>query len=98
MHLLESPYQKEYAYRRSGGSAIDHLKKLGMLNSRMTLGHCVWANEDDIETLKESGVHICHNCSSNLRIRSGILPLMQYLDRGIPVALGIDEAGLNDDR
>jgi cytosine/adenosine deaminase-related metal-dependent hydrolase len=98
MHLLESPYQKEYARRRTGTTAINHLNKMGLLSSRMTLGHNVWASEADIEMLAGSGVHICHNCSSNFRLRSGILPLMQYLKRGIPVAIGIDEAGLNDDR
>jgi cytosine/adenosine deaminase-related metal-dependent hydrolase len=43
-------------------------------------------------------VCICHNASSNLRLRSGIAPVTEFMRRGIPVALGIDEAGLNDDR
>ncbi len=31
-------------------------------------------------------------------LRSGIAPAREFLSRGIPVAIGIDEAGLNDDR
>jgi 5-methylthioadenosine/S-adenosylhomocysteine deaminase len=98
MHLVESAFQKEYARRRTGGTAISHLNELGLLNPRMTVGHSVWANGNDIEMLAESGAHVCHNCSSNFRLRSGMLPLMEYLKRGIPVGIGIDEAGLNDDR
>ncbi len=98
IHLLETVYQKEYARRRTGTTAVKHLHKLGLLDSRMTLGHSVWSTEEDIEILADTGTHVCHNCSSNLRLRSGVLPLMSYLNRDIPVAIGIDEAGINDDR
>ncbi len=36
--------------------------------------------------------------SSNLRLKSGTADLNAFLASGVPVALGIDEAGLNDDR
>jgi cytosine/adenosine deaminase-related metal-dependent hydrolase len=98
MHLLETPYQKEYARRRSGGTAVDHIARFGLLGPRMTLGHGVWLNEADIERIAETGTHICHNCSSNFRLRSGIAPLNRLEAKGINVAIGIDEAGINDDR
>ena len=41
MHLLETAYQREYARRRTGGSPIRFLEKLGMLSPQMTLGHGV---------------------------------------------------------
>ena len=98
IHLLETIYQKEYARRRTGGSALEHLGRCGMLGPHVTLGHGVWMTEADIELAADTGTHICHNCSSNLRLRSGILPLNRLTWRGVNVALGIDEAGLNDDR
>jgi cytosine/adenosine deaminase-related metal-dependent hydrolase len=54
--------------------------------------------EDDIALCAHSGTRVCHNCSSNLRLKSGVAPVNRLLAAGIPVALGIDEAGLNDDR
>ena len=98
MHLLETALQKEYAQRRTGGSPVAHLKRLGALGPDMTLGHGVWATEADIDLIGETGTCLCHNCSSNLRLRSGIAPLNAYRRRGVTTALGIDEAGLNDDR
>lgn len=98
IHLLETVYQKEYARRRTGGSALVHLDRFGMTGRHVTIGHGVWMSEADIELAADTGTHICHNCSSNLRLRSGILPLNHVLRRGLNVALGIDEAGLNDDR
>src|SRR5262245_3594952 len=98
MHLLETFLQREYAQRRTGGSSVRHLQRLGALGPDMTLGHGVWATEEDIDLIAETGTCLCHNCSSNLRLRSGIAPLNAYRRRGIRVAMGIDEAGLNDDR
>jgi len=98
MHLLETAYQKEYARQRTGKTAVGHLADLGLLSPRLTLGHAVWLNEEDIELVAAHGVCICHNCSSNFRLRSGIAPLNFFSAKGIPVAVGIDEAGLNDDR
>jgi cytosine/adenosine deaminase-related metal-dependent hydrolase len=98
MHLLETPYQFEYARRRTGGSALAFLDRLGLLSPRLTIGHGVWMTSDDIACLAERGTCLCHNCSSNLRLKSGTLDLNAVLAAGIPTALGMDEAGLNDDR
>ena len=98
MHLLETAYQKEYARRRGGGTAVDYIRRRGMLGPRMTLGHGTWLTEGDIEILADTGTHVCHNASSNLRLRSGIAPVNRLEARGVNVALGIDEAGINDDR
>ena len=98
MHLVETAYQKAYAERRGGGTAVDYLDRFGLLNPRMTLGHGVWLNERDIERVAQTGTCICHNCSSNFRLRSGVAPLNHFTASGINVAIGLDEAGINDDR
>ena len=98
MHVLETPYQKAYARKRTGGSALAHLDKLGLLGPHFTIGHGVWMSEADIELAAERGVCVCHNCSSNFRLKSGMAPVNRFLARGVPVAIGIDEAGINDDR
>jgi cytosine/adenosine deaminase-related metal-dependent hydrolase len=98
IHLLETQYQKEYARRRGGGTAVDHLDRFGLLGPKLTLGHGVWLNEHDIDLVAETGTCICHNCSSNFRLRSGIAPLNAFEARGINTAIGLDEAGINDDR
>jgi cytosine/adenosine deaminase-related metal-dependent hydrolase len=64
----------------------------------MTLGHGVWLNAEDIDIVAQTGTCICHNCSSNFRLRSGLAPLNAWEKRGITVGMGLDEAGINDDR
>lgn len=98
MHLVETAYQKEYARRRGGGTALEYIDRFGLLGPRMTLGHGVWLNEADIDRVAETGTCICHNCSSNFRLRSGVAALNAFEAKGITTAIGIDEAGINDDR
>ena len=98
MHLVETAYQKEYARRRGGGTALEHIDRFGLLGPKMTLGHGVWLNESDLERIAETGTNICHNCSSNFRLRSGVAALNYFEKKGINVAIGLDEAGINDDR
>ena len=98
MHLLETAYQKEYARRRTNTTAVRYLYDHGFLGPHLTLGHGVWLTEDDIALVAETGTMLCHNASSNLRLRSGVAPVNHFLSRGVRVALGLDEAGINDDR
>lgn len=98
MHLVETAYQKEYAWRRGGCTAVEYIDRFGMLGPRLTLGHGVWLNEKDIDRLAETGSCICHNCSSNFRLRSGVAALNRFEAVGINTAIGLDEAGINDDR
>jgi cytosine/adenosine deaminase-related metal-dependent hydrolase len=98
MHLLETAYQKEYARRRGGGTAVEYIDKFGLLGPQMTLGHGVWLSESDIHRLGETGTCVCHNCSSNFRLRSGVAALNVLEANGVNTAIGMDEAGINDDR
>jgi len=98
MHLLETVYQKEYARRRTGTTAVKHMDKLGALGPWVTLGHAVWLTEEDVELVAHHKTCVCHNCSSNFRLRSGVAPINQLEKRGVTIGMGLDEAGLNDDR
>ena len=98
MHLIETERQAIFAERRFGRSAIAHLDALGCLGPEMTFGHGNWASRDDLDRLAACGCSVCHNPSSGLRLGSGIAPVNEMRRRGIPVALGIDQSNLADDR
>ena len=98
MHLVETAYQKEYAWRRGECTALEYLDRYDMVGPRLTLGHGVWLNETDIERLADAKGCVCHNCSSNFRLRSGVAALNRFEAKGINTAIGLDEAGINDDR
>ena len=97
IHLLETIYQKMYGTRNWGKSPLEHLNDLGFLGPEVSCAHGMWLTDSDMDILAETGTAICHNPSSNLRLKSGIAPLNRMLEKGVTVAIGIDEAGINDD-
>ena len=74
MHLVETPFQRIYAERRTGTTALRHLERLGLLGPRLTLGHGVWLTEDDIALAADTGTMICHNASSTCGCAAGSRP------------------------
>ena len=98
IHLQETVYQKLYGQTAWGKTPLQHLNDLGFLGPEVTCGHSVWTTEEDIEIMAATGTNVCHNASSNLRLQSGIAPLGRLMQAGIKIALGSDEAGLNDDK
>ena len=97
VHLQETIYQRMYGSRHWGKTPLAHLEDLGVLGPEVSCAHGVWLSESDIDILAQTGTTICSNPSSNLRLKSGVAPLNRMLERGVTVALGIDEAGVNDD-
>ena len=98
MHMLETQYQRIYAYKTWGKSFIRHLDDIGALGDWLTLAHMVWVEDDDIELLADRGVGVAHNISSNLRLRSGIAPVARMKAAGVKVGIGLDGHTLDDDQ
>lgn len=97
MHVLETPYQRSYGRRQHGKSLVEYLHDQNLLGPDVSLAHAVWATERDLDLLAKTGTSVVHNPSSNLRLKSGIAPAIEMLDRGINVGLGTDSIGLNDE-
>ena len=63
----------------------------------MSCAHSVWLTDGDIELLADAGTTVCHNPSSNLRLKNGIAPVNAMLAGGVNVAMGTDSTAINDD-
>lgn len=97
IHLQETVYQRMYGSRHWNKTPLAHLAELGALGPEVSCAHGVWLSEPDVDILAETETAICTNPSSNLRLKSGVAPVNRLLEHGVNVALGIDEAGINDD-
>jgi 5-methylthioadenosine/S-adenosylhomocysteine deaminase len=97
LHCLETPYQREFGLQSYGKSTVEHLYELGILGPDVSLAHAIWFTDRDIDICAETGTSVCHNASSNLRLRSGIMPAPLMLEKGVNVSIGIDGMALNDD-
>jgi cytosine/adenosine deaminase-related metal-dependent hydrolase len=95
-HLLETKAQEKLAQEKYGCSAVEYLQRIGYLSDRTSLAHCVWLNDDDVNILAQSQCTVVHNPLSNLRLGSGIAPILKYLQAGVNVSFGCDGAASND--
>ena len=67
---------------------MEHLRELEFLGPEISFAHAVWLTDGDIEALSGAGATVCHNASSNLRLKNGIAPVNPMLARGVNVANG----------
>lgn len=90
-HSNESKFDVEENLRRYGLRPIQTLERLGMFDVPKTLlAHCVWADSDEIDILKQYQVGVAHNPISNMKLASGAAPITDMLAKGIAVGLGTD--------
>jgi len=98
IHVQQTQLQKLYGLKRYGKSLIAYLADLDFLAENVTCGHCVWISEHDIDLLRRSGASVTHHPGCNLRVRNGISPVFELLQRGVVVAIGMDEKEVADDK
>ncbi|MCE2463879.1 MAG: amidohydrolase family protein [Dehalococcoidia bacterium] len=97
IHLVETYYQKQYGIRTWGKTPVAHLNDLGFLGPEVSCAHAIWLTDDDIDLLGQSNTTLCHNVSSNLRLKNGVAPVNSMWARGVNVAMGTDSTAINDD-
>ncbi|MCL2789256.1 MAG: amidohydrolase [Desulfobulbus sp.] len=97
IHLSENEEEVRACLERYGRTPVEHLESLGLLGSRVVAGHCVMLTPSEIALLAKRGVKVAHCLESNLKLASGIAPVVQMLEAGICVGLGTDGSGSNND-
>jgi 5-methylthioadenosine/S-adenosylhomocysteine deaminase len=98
IHLSETKKENEDALAQRHMTPTKVLDSLGVFNGRTVAAHCVWVDEADMGVLKERGVGVAHCPSSNMKLASGVAPVVRMLALGIAVGLGPDgPAGSNND-
>jgi 5-methylthioadenosine/S-adenosylhomocysteine deaminase len=82
---------------RYGMMPVVYLESLGFLDERVLAAHCVWLTDHEIEILARRGVGVSHCIESNLKLASGIAPVVKMLGAGVKVTFGTDGAASNND-
>lgn len=97
IHVSETKKEVDDSLAKRNLTPPQLLAKLGVLDGRVVAAHCVWANSEDIDILKQHGTGVAHCPSSNTKLASGVAHVAEMLNKHLNVGLGTDGfAGSND--
>lgn len=95
-HLAENDEDVAFSLERFGCRPGQYAQDLGWTGPDVWHAHCVKLDASEIELFARTGTGVSHCPCSNCRLGSGIAPLRDMLDAGVPVGLGVDGSASND--
>jgi len=96
VHLSETKTEHENCITTYGKTPAQVFCEHGILDVPCVAAHGVWITEADMEILAEKNVTVAHNPISNLKLASGLAPIVKMREKGINVALGTDGVSSNN--
>jgi len=98
IHLAETKAEFDEALQKRKKTPTKTLSDLGVLQGWTLAAHAVWLDPADFALLRAAGTGISHCPSSNMKLASGVAPVLKMMQAGIAVGLGTDGvAGSNND-
>jgi 5-methylthioadenosine/S-adenosylhomocysteine deaminase len=95
-HTAETRQEVAYCLKKYKKRPVEVLFQAGILDRRTLLTHCCWLNKKEIKILAQSGASVVHCPISNMKLASGIMPLLAILKAEVNVSLGTDGACSNN--
>jgi cytosine/adenosine deaminase-related metal-dependent hydrolase len=90
-HVYETRVQAAAARQPpSRSSLLDVLAQAGLLTEKLGIVHGVWLTAREIAQIAAAGACVVHNPVSNLKLKSGVAPILDLHRAGIDIALGCD--------
>lgn len=95
-HMSETEKEVQECMERYGMTPPAFFDSLGLFDFGGGIFHGVHVDDEDYGVFKRRNLSIVTNPASNGKLASGIAPIKQYLQKGIPVAIGTDGASSNN--
>tara|TARA_B110000459_G_C16563935_1_gene472972 strand:- start:878 stop:1558 length:681 start_codon:yes stop_codon:yes gene_type:complete len=95
--MSESPFELQYSKDTFGKTSVEFYESIGFLDGPTIAAHMIWPTAVEIPILVERKIGVIHNPTSNMKIASGISPIVEMLQAGVHIGLGTDGAASNND-
>ena len=98
-HVYETRGQALIArdqFAHYGGSLINYLDSAGLLGPRLNIVHSVWISRPEMERMAAADAGIVLNHLSNMKLKSGIAPVVDLREAGVRLGLGCDNCSGSD--
>src|SRR5207244_5835571 len=80
-HAAEQREEVAVVKAQTGLDNIAYLDSIALATDRLCAAHCVWATETEQQILAERKVNVLHCPGSNLKLGSGIAPIVEMRER-----------------
>ena len=95
-HIHETADEIQDSLKQYGMRPLERLARLGLLGPNFIGVHAVHVNDAEIDLLAQHGCHVAHCPSSNLKLASGLAPVVELMRAGVNVGIGTDGAASNN--
>ena len=95
-HLAETQDEETFCLAKFGHRPVEYMETLGWVGQDVWFAHSVHINQAEIGVYAQTGCGVAHCPSSNMRLASGIAPILKMLAAGVRVGLGVDGSASND--
>jgi len=95
-HLAETQDEEVFCLEQFGYRPVEYMEVLNWIGSDVWFAHSVHVNHSEIDLYGMAGCGVAHCPSSNMRLASGIAPVLEMLACGVRVGLGVDGSASND--
>ena len=95
-HLAETADEEDFCLEKFGHRPVAYMQEVGWIGEDVWFAHSVHVNQDEIQLYARTGCGVAHCPGSNMRLASGIAPIVNMLTAGVKVGLGVDGSASND--
>ncbi|MBB6732029.1 8-oxoguanine deaminase [Cohnella zeiphila] len=95
-HLAETLDEEAYCLEKFGVRPLEYMEKHGWVGDDVWFAHGIHFDDGEISLLGKHSCGVAHCPSSNMKLSSGVLPLLKMRDAGVRVGLGVDGSASND--
>ena len=95
-HLAETQDEEAFCLETFGLRPVALMESLDWIGEDVWFAHSVHVNDEEIDLYAQTGCGVAHCPTSNMRLASGIAPIVQMLQAGVKVGLGVDGSASND--
>jgi cytosine/adenosine deaminase-related metal-dependent hydrolase len=95
-HLAETQDEEVFCLELFGHRPVGYMQEVDWIGNDVWFAHSVHLNEDEIALYARTGCGVAHCPTSNMRLASGIAPILDMLTAGVKVGLGVDGSASND--
>lgn len=95
-HLAETQDEEDFCLEKFGHRPVAYMQEVDWIGEDVWFAHCVHVSGEEVQLFADQGCGVAHCPGSNMRLASGIAPILAMRAKGVEVGIGVDGSASND--